>query len=73
MDFYAIPPNKHLDLMHYGDRYFCLAHFYKEDPAYRQYFLTLRAQQPESFITLDNAADERSLVEEADLLALVAE
>jgi len=73
MDFYAIPPNKHLDLMHYGDRYFCLAHFYKEDTAYRQYFLTLRAQQPESFITLDNAAAERSLVEEADLLDIVAE
>lgn len=73
MDFYVIPPNKHLDLMHKGNRYFCLAHFYRQDKAYKQYFLTLRKQQPDAFITLDNAAAEKSLVEQSELLDIVAE
>jgi len=73
MDFYIIPPKKHLDLMHKGNRYFCLAHFYLHDAQYRKYFLTLRAQQPTAFITLDNAAAEKSLIEHDALLNIVAE
>jgi hypothetical protein len=72
MDFYVIPPNKHLDLMHKANRYFCLAHFYIADPAYRQYFLTLREQEP-CFITLDNAAAEKHLVTQEALLDIVEE
>jgi hypothetical protein len=73
MDFYAIPPNKHLDLMHQGDRYFALAHHYLSDENYRNYFLDVRANIPGAFITLDNGAAEHSLVTENILLDIVAE
>jgi len=73
MKFYAIPPNKHLDLMNNGDSYFCLAHHYMQDDAYKRYFLKLRNQSPKVFITLDNAAAEHSLVTEDILLKVVAE
>ena len=73
MDFYAIPPNKHLDLMHDGNRYFALAHHYFSDKQYREYFLSLRQHNPESFITLDNGAAEHSLVTEDMLLEAVSE
>lgn len=73
MDFYAIPPNKHLDLMAYGDRYFALAHLYLADVNYRNFFLDIRKNQPGAFITLDNGAAEHSLVNENILLDIVAE
>lgn len=73
MKFYAIPPNKHLDLMHNGDSYFCLAHHFFNDESYRNYFLNLRNVKPEAFITLDNSAAEHSLVTEEVLLEAVKE
>ena len=73
MKFYVIPPNRHLDLMYNGDRYFCLAHHYLSDPLYRKYFLQLRRMKPECFITLDNGAAEESLVTEDSLLEAVEE
>lgn len=73
MKFYAIPPNKHLDMMDNGDNYFCLAHHYIKDSDYRQYFLDLRKTQQTSFITLDNGAAEESLVTEQILVDIVKE
>lgn len=71
MKFYAIPPNNHLDLMHNGDSYFCLAHHFFNDTNYKEYFLRLRKERPDAFITLDNGAAEESLVTEEVLLAVV--
>lgn len=73
MKFYTIPPNNHLDLMHYGDRYFGLTHHYVQDSSYRKYFLNLRETRPDAFITLDNSAAEHSLVTEEVLLETVKE
>ena len=73
MKFYAIPPNKHLAMMDNGDSYFCLAHHYFNDPSYRDYFLNLRKQNPDAFITLDNGAAEDSLVTESLLIEAVKE
>lgn len=73
MKFYAIPPNKHLDMMDNGDRYFCLAHHYFQDKQYKQYFLDLRKSKPDAFITLDNGAAEHSLVTEDALIDVVQE
>ncbi len=73
MDFYTIPPNKHLDLMHEGNRYFALAHHYFSDTEYRKYFLNLRKGNSQAFITLDNGAAEHSLVTETMLLEAVSE
>lgn len=73
MKFYLIPPNKHLDMMHLGDSYFGLAHHYVQDADYRNYFLKLRAQYPNAFITMDCGAAEDSLVTEDILLNIVKE
>jgi hypothetical protein len=73
MKFYCIPPNKHLELMDNGDRYFGLAHHYVQDEQYRKYFLKLRTQSPKVFITLDNSAAEHSLVTQDVLLNITAE
>jgi len=73
MKFYCIPPNKHLNMMDYGDRYFALCHHYINDKEYRNYFLKLRKNVPDAFITLDNGAAEESLVTEDVLLEVVTE
>ena len=73
MKFYAIPPNNHLDMMDNGDRYFCLAHHYIQNPNYREYFLSLRTTDPDAFVLLDNSAAEHSLVTEGVLLDIVEE
>lgn len=73
MKFYCIPPNKHLDLMDEGDRYFCLAHHYKNNSDYKNYFLKLKKSKPIAWITLDNGAAEHSSVTEQDLLEIVKE
>ena len=73
MKFYAIPPNKHLDMMDQGDRYFCLAHHYIQDERYKRHFLALRNKSPRVWITADNSAAEHSLVTEEVLLKIVAE
>ena len=73
MDFYAIPPNKHLPLMHAGDRYFALCHHYIQNEDYRNYFLNLRKDTPNAFITMDNGAAEHSLVTEDILIDVVKE
>lgn len=73
MKFYAIPPNKHLNMMDNGDRYFALCHHYLNDSTYRQHFLDLRKKNPNAFITLDNGAAEESLVTEDVLIEVVKE
>jgi hypothetical protein len=73
MKFYAIPPNKHLDMMDNGDGYFCLAHHYLQNKEYKQHFLSIRKNKPNAFIILDNGAAEHSLVTEDMLLAIVRE
>lgn len=70
MKFYIIPPVNHLDLMHYGDRYFCLAHLYLSNEQYANFFKQL---DKDCFITLDNSAAERALVTEEKLLQIVKE
>lgn len=74
MDCYIIPTLNDLDLMDHGQgkRYFCLAHFYIQHEHYRQKFLEIR-KQPNSFITLDNSAAEKSLVTEDVLINIVRE
>jgi hypothetical protein len=73
MKFYAIPPNKHLDMMDNGDNYFCLAHHYIKDTVYQNHFLTIRKNNPDAFILLDNGAAEHSLVTEQILVDIVKE
>lgn len=73
MKFYCIPPNKHLDLMDNGDRYFSLAHHYVQDENYKKHFLALRERGPKVWITLDCSAAEHSLVTEEVLLKIVHE
>ena len=75
MDFYVIPTRKNLELSYLGvgGRLFCLAHFYKSDPEYRQFFLNAREHNPDVFITLDNSAAERALVTEDVLIDIVKE
>jgi hypothetical protein len=73
MKFYTIPPNKHLELMDEGDRYFCLAHHYKTDQNYRKHFLNLKKDNSTAWITLDNGAAEHSTVTEEDLLEITSE
>lgn len=73
MKFYCIPPNNHLDMMDNGDRYFCLAHHYKNDSNYRNHFLDIRKNQTNAWITLDNGCAENSTVSEQDLLQAVSE
>ena len=66
MEFYVIPPNKHLDLMHKGDRYFCLAQQYIANEQYRQFF---KARVEEgSWVTLDNGAGDHDTVSIEQLL-----
>lgn len=73
MKFYTIPPNKHLDMMENGDRYFALAHHYLNNSDYRKHFLDIRKKNSNAFITLDNGAAEESLVTEEVLLDVVKE
>lgn len=78
MMFYNIPPVKHLPLMHFGDRYFALAHLCVTNPEYKKFFKDLsegkiKVRERYSFITLDNSAAEHSLVSEKVLLDLVQE
>jgi len=61
MDFYAIPPLNNLDLMHKGDRYFCLAQLYIEHQHYRDFFKSL---PDTAWVTLDNGAGDHDLVTE---------
>jgi len=74
MKFYLIPPNEHLELMEHGSNvYFALAHHYLSNEAYRDYFLNIKKQNSDAFITLDNGAAEHSLVTEEALLEAVEE
>jgi hypothetical protein len=74
MKFFVIPPNSELPLMHDGTAgYYCLAHLYLKDPAYKEFFLTLRNEVQGAFILLDNGAAEHSLVTEEILLDIVEE
>jgi hypothetical protein len=73
MKFYAIPPNKHLELMDYGDSYFGLAHLYVKDSLYRERFLNIKKLNPNAFITMDCGAAEHSLVTENVLLDIVSD
>ena len=70
MDFYVIPPLKHLNLMHSGDRYFCLAQLYVESKEYRDFFKRLPTN---AWVTLDNGAGDHSLVTEDVLFKVMSE
>ena len=69
MDFYIIPTLYDMELMHKGDRYFCLAHLYNTNTAYREFFRWQKRLG--KFITLDNGAAEHSLVTNEVLLACI--
>jgi hypothetical protein len=68
MDFYVIPPLRHLDMMNEGDRFFCLAQLYMKDESYRQFFKMKVAQG--RWVTLDNGAGDHDLVTEDQLIAV---
>lgn len=61
-DFYVIPPNSHLELMHQGDRYFCLAQIYHTNEEYRNFFKARVAEG--EWVTLDNGAGDHALITE---------
>lgn len=69
MDFYVIPPLAHLELMHQGNRYFCLAQLYKKSPEYREFFRQVRRDG--GWITLDNGAGDHDIVTLQDLFNIV--
>lgn len=69
MDFYAIPPNAHLEMMNEGDRFFCLAQQYIKDSNYREFFKNKVFQG--SWVTLDNGAGDHDLITEDVLLSVV--
>lgn len=62
MNNYIIPPNNHLDLMHLGDRYFCLAQIYKENEEYRNFFKEMKRLG--KWVTLDNGAGDHAMITE---------
>lgn len=62
MNNYVIPPNNHLDLMHLGDRYFCLAQIYINNPAYRAFFK--EQKRLGKWVTLDNGAGDHAMITE---------
>lgn len=64
MDFYVIPPNSELQLMHKakGNRYFCLAQIYHTNEKYREFFKQQKANG--SWITLDNGAGDHDMITE---------
>lgn len=66
MDFYVIPPNSRLELMHLGKRYFCLAQHYLNNEKYRQFFKEVK--KTGAWITLDNGAGDHALITEQLLL-----
>lgn len=78
MKFCAIPPVKHLNLSHFGDMYFGLAHLCVTNPNYKKFFKNLSegkggVEDRYSYIIMDNSAAEHSLVSEKVLLDLVQE
>lgn len=62
MDSYIIPPNSHLELMHLGSRYFCLAQIYQSNPEYRAFFKEMKRLG--KWVTLDNGAGDHALITE---------
>lgn len=66
MDIYVIPPVGSLELMNYGDRFFCLAQQYKKYPHYREFFKKKVAEG--KWVTLDNGAGDHDTVDEDELL-----
>ena len=70
MKIFVIPPLRHLDLAHMGDKvYYALAHLYYQHKHYRQFFKA--AVKRGDFVTLDNSAAEKSLVTEDILIEIV--
>lgn len=69
MEFYVIPPNNHLELMHQGQRYFCLAQHYIANKEYRDFFKARVAEG--KWVTLDNGAGDFALITEDILLDCV--
>jgi len=70
MEFYVIPPLANLELMHEGDRYFCLAQLYAQSEEYQKFFLNL---PDTAWVTLDNGAGDHDLVNEDTLFEVMKE
>ena len=68
MEFYVIPPKKNNELMHSGDRYFCLAQLYLSDKNYRNFFNGL---PEDAWVTLDNGAGDHDIVTEDKLFEVM--
>lgn len=66
MDFYFIPPNNYLELMDYGDRYFCLAQHYIKNKEYRNFFK--QKVKEGKWVTLDNGAGDFETVTRESVL-----
>lgn len=62
IDFYTIPPNSQMGMMHLGKRYFCLAQHYYNNEEYRNFFKQQR--DVGHWVTLDNGAGDHALITE---------
>lgn len=66
LDFYVIPPNNHLEMMHHGARYFCLSQIYLKNEEYRKFFKARVAEG--AWVTLDNGAGDHETVTRQQVL-----
>jgi hypothetical protein len=71
MDFFIIPPLKHLDLMNLGQRYFCLAQHYLKSEEYRQFFKNKVKEG--KWVLLDNGIGDHSPVTQNDLFDIMVD
>lgn len=69
MDFYVISPVSELNLMHHGDRYFCLAQLYKKHSHYRDFFK--EQVRLGRWVTLDNGAGDHDIVTPHELFEIM--
>jgi hypothetical protein len=69
IDFFVIPPLTHLELMDYGDRFFCLAQLYKKSEEYRAFFKQRVAEG--KWVTLDNGVGDHDFISQDELFAIM--
>lgn len=68
MDIYYISPLKHVNMMCYGDRLFCLAQFVNNKYTYYIEFFNECKRQGNTFITIDNGLAENQQVSTQQLV-----
>lgn len=66
-----IPPRAHVELMHLGDSYFCLAQQYAKDKEYAMFFQ--QAADSSKFIILDNGAGDHDTINFYEYIEVIKE